>query len=462
MNIQYFKASWGDIKNSPGWFGKLCLLALLNFIPIFGQIVSYGYLYGWAREIAWGTHEPLPSRIFGNEDGKLYRRGWFVFVLTFVFMLIPYFVMGMGNSLQGVGITLFSAGRATAAASAWGWLGAILSFIGWIGVFFVSILSWIGCMRIAIYDRLSAGFQFSKIWKMLRHDTGGIMRIFGMQLLFSFIIGIILTIFVTIVVVIVMSIGISGVVAAGYSVEALQHMSNAQAAQVMLQFFASAGFVIFLSIIVGGFVFGVALLFVQMLVTRAVGYWTMQFDVPHWGGQDAPLPFEMAGAPQPSQPIPPQAAPPINPNSPYASAYQTRPITPDPGYTPPTAPIGSMTPTAPGGQGMPTAPNGQAMPTVPVGQPMQTAPVNQAMPTAPVGQAAPTASAEFVAPADSVLPEEAVEPSDSSAPVELSIASDSVGPIEAAHPAVSAGPAQANEPAVYDEASQEGVGEESK
>ena len=32
MNIQYFKSAWGDIKNSPGWFGKLCLLALLNFM----------------------------------------------------------------------------------------------------------------------------------------------------------------------------------------------------------------------------------------------------------------------------------------------------------------------------------------------------------------------------------------------------------------------------------------------
>ena len=30
QQIQYFKSAWGDIKNSPGWFGKLCLLALIN------------------------------------------------------------------------------------------------------------------------------------------------------------------------------------------------------------------------------------------------------------------------------------------------------------------------------------------------------------------------------------------------------------------------------------------------
>ena len=42
QQIQYFKSAWGDIKNSPSWFGKICLLALINFIPIFGQIVAYG------------------------------------------------------------------------------------------------------------------------------------------------------------------------------------------------------------------------------------------------------------------------------------------------------------------------------------------------------------------------------------------------------------------------------------
>ena len=75
MQIKYFQTAWNDVKNSPGWFGKMCLLALVNFIPIFGSIVSYGYLYGWAREIAWGVHQPMPASIFSNDDGKFWRRG---------------------------------------------------------------------------------------------------------------------------------------------------------------------------------------------------------------------------------------------------------------------------------------------------------------------------------------------------------------------------------------------------
>ena len=88
MQIKYYQTAWNDIKNSKGWFGKLCLLALVGLIPIFGQIVIFGYLYGWARDVAWGVHEPMPAKIFGNEDGKLYRRGWFIFVLVFVFSLV--------------------------------------------------------------------------------------------------------------------------------------------------------------------------------------------------------------------------------------------------------------------------------------------------------------------------------------------------------------------------------------
>ena len=56
MQTGYFNAAWQDIKNSPGWFGKLVLLSLLSLIPIFGWLVVLGYLYGWARDIAWNVH----------------------------------------------------------------------------------------------------------------------------------------------------------------------------------------------------------------------------------------------------------------------------------------------------------------------------------------------------------------------------------------------------------------------
>ena len=33
MQIKYFQTAWNDVKNSPGWFGKMCLLALVYGYP---------------------------------------------------------------------------------------------------------------------------------------------------------------------------------------------------------------------------------------------------------------------------------------------------------------------------------------------------------------------------------------------------------------------------------------------
>ena len=82
MQKGYFAASWGDIINSPGWFSKFLKLGLLCFIPVFGVIVAFGYLYGWAREIAWNIHRPMGERIFANEDGTLYKRGLYILSLA--------------------------------------------------------------------------------------------------------------------------------------------------------------------------------------------------------------------------------------------------------------------------------------------------------------------------------------------------------------------------------------------
>ena len=312
MQIQYFKSAWGDIKNSPGWFGKLCLLALLSFIPVFGQIVTFAYLYGWAREIAWGTHEPMPARIFANEDGKFWRRGWFLLVLAFVFTLVPQVVMQIGDYWQVMGM----GGRVNGVAGAQNpvlvGVGGLLSFVGFAGAVVLAVLAWIGSMRIAIYDRLSAGFQLGKIWKMLRFDTNGILKIFGMNLIVSLVLGVIVFFLAFMVMFIVVAAGVAGLVGAGYSVDSFQYMSDAQALRMFGQFVASAGVVGVLAVLLLAFATMLASAYVDALIARALGYWTLQFDVPRWGGQDEPLPFERAASTQ--------AAAPTAPTAPAASA----------------------------------------------------------------------------------------------------------------------------------------------
>lgn len=359
MDIQYFKSAWGDIKNSRGWFGKLCLLSLLNFIPIFGQIVSMAYIYGWAREIAWGTHEPMPARLFSNDDGKFWRRGWFVFVLSFVFSLIPAIVYSIGASIESAQVVItFFGPRVTVDPFLEG-LGSTLRIIGFVCMILVGILAWVGSIRVAIYDRLSAGFQFGKIWKMIRHDSNGVLRIFGMELLFSFIVGIVLSIVIFILALIVIMAGVAGLMNAGYTIQSLQYMTQAQIAQFVLQFIASAGVVGILSFLIGCFLAGVATLFIELLVVRAIGYWTMQFEVPVWGGQDDPLPFELVKEEEPepidngyfahdayqppiTNPVSPRTTTRLDAPEQSGAIAQSAPTAP----TTPVAPTGSATPSA--------------------------------------------------------------------------------------------------------------------
>lgn len=209
MKTGYYATAWADIKNSPGWFGKMCLLALITLIPIFGPIVAYGYLYGWARDIAWDVHQPLPQHIFGNEDGKLYSRGFFALVITFVFMLIPSIIQGvftgaMGATAAGTYGSESSYANAVAAA---GFVGFIVSLLLIVLYLAAGLFAWIGTMRMSIYGRLSAGFQFGKIWNMFRHDSNGIFRILGMIILVGMIIGIALSIVMAIVCVIAFAAG---------------------------------------------------------------------------------------------------------------------------------------------------------------------------------------------------------------------------------------------------------------
>ncbi len=265
----YFAASWGDLVKTPGWLGKMLRLGLVLLIPVFGSIVVAGYLYGWAREIAWGVHRPLPKRIFGNEDGQLYKRGFFVFLVGLVFSLAPSVFGFFGGGAFGFvpfldygydgtvfGILVFS--------MLFNFFALALSFVA---VFF----AWVGSVRCSLYGTLSSGFQIGKIWAMMRYDFGGLLRIFGMYLICS--------------TVTICALGLLFLIALFVGVMSVYALSLGGADWLA----------VLLAIVV--FLFFVYALFVasavtETLVARALGYWTRQFEVNRWGGQEDLMPFE--------------------------------------------------------------------------------------------------------------------------------------------------------------------------
>ncbi len=119
MQTGYFSAAWNDVKSSQGWLGKMFLLGLIAFIPVFGPVVLLGYAFGWARDIAWGVHMPMPARIFGNEDGLLYRRRLIVLAICIVCcVIIPAALEGCWDALAGRGLSNVS-------HAVWGGAGSV-------------------------------------------------------------------------------------------------------------------------------------------------------------------------------------------------------------------------------------------------------------------------------------------------------------------------------------------------
>lgn len=290
MQAGYFATVWKDIKNSPGWISKFFLLSLVSLIPIFGSMVLLGYFYGWARDIAWNVHRPLPQKIFGNEDGRLYSRGFFLLVISFVFTLVlgvVYwfigFVTGFSFSFTDWFYWPFAFG-----------LDLLIAFsicILTIGMaLFVSLFVYVGSMRTTIYGTLSAGFQIGKIWSMMRHDIAGLFRILGMSLLLSLIYLIVSTVLI-VVLSIVFAVGMTLLIAIG---------SEAYGAWSVGAFIAA---IVLIFLYLAAIVFSVA--FAEVVVTaflaRALGYWTRQFRVDQWRGQDDPMPFEIQQSPVPPQ-----------------------------------------------------------------------------------------------------------------------------------------------------------------
>lgn len=277
MQEGYFKTSWSDIRNSPGWFGKVCLMGLLLFIPVFGPIVVYGYAFGWARDIAWDVHRPMPEKIFGNEDGQLYSRGFYAWLILLIVDVIVGVVSGIAYDN-----------------------GAVQLIAAVLGVF-LGIAALACIMRSAIYGRLGAGFQLGRVWNMIRHDSNGLLRILGMVLLVGLIAGVAWTVVFSIVFVLLIMAGI-GVVGAGYNWDALSYGLMYGGAGAEDQFLSLLGMlapVIGIAIVVMLVLFYALMVFsafVTLLEARAMGYWTRQFDVAHWGGQDDLMPFEVQDA----------------------------------------------------------------------------------------------------------------------------------------------------------------------
>jgi hypothetical protein len=157
-------AAWKDVRSSKGWFGKVFLLALIDFVPILNWVAS-GYALRWARQLFFGKVEDMPKKIFGD---RTFVTGAMLWVVTLVVGIVTCFV-----------------------ACILGYVPFIGALLGICVVIFVDMVMNFCYLRMTIFDQLGEGFSVNKGWKAMKKQVGKALCI---QVLPSVIIGLIVSV----------------------------------------------------------------------------------------------------------------------------------------------------------------------------------------------------------------------------------------------------------------------------
>ena len=155
---RYFARSWALLTLEKGWWKPVLIMALFGLIPVVGILALVGYALETARVTAWGI----------NAGPKQKDLKFGTYIVTGSKAVVIALAFGLAYSIAT----------------------GILSFIPVINlilipVFIVAAFVYPLCInviqvRASVYGRISAGFAFKNIFEMIKHDMGGLFRIFGM------------------------------------------------------------------------------------------------------------------------------------------------------------------------------------------------------------------------------------------------------------------------------------------
>ncbi len=281
----YFGNAWRSLSTTRNLFGKLCLLALIQFVPILGQIVTFGYLLGWAREAAWNMETPLPPHVFGRDDSGFWSRGVRAFFIALLYALIESVLVAL--LIGGGAAIVYAFGLEGAAAAAVLIVSEVLSVL--LMLLLLAFLC-IGLVRMAIYDRFGAAFQWGVAWRMTFHRFGGLFKLFWTLVLAGIIFAVIETLLVIVLAPAFVGVGI-GLPLVG---TVLAYGEFTDAALALIAGVSGASLAVTVGSVVVLFFLAVITNMINALMWRAFGNWVARFDVAHWGASHDPLPYQTA------------------------------------------------------------------------------------------------------------------------------------------------------------------------
>lgn len=396
----YISRSWDMLTRDKGWIKVILLLALASFVPFVGLIGLVGYGLEWARLTAWGIDSSPKQR--GVRIGECLASGWRALVVTFVWMFVWMLAAGIVNSIADALLP-------DALASLIGSL-LVLAQLFYILVVYVAVL------RAAIYTKISAGLNPSRVLEMVKRAPG--------DLFFFVLIPIVGGLIASAIWIFFMLLG--GVSVLPEIIKMARAATGSFDDAMFIRHLTAMLRIVMPIAAIAGYLSSVVNAATSLLSYNAVGLWMRQFDVARWGGPSDPLPQAAslptstvppttpgAGGGYPAQQPPVTYAPPANQSyqAPAAQPYQQTTSQPyqAPAAQPYQAPAGQacQQTTAPATVPMPSPQDPEA--SMPASAQMGAAPAQVPMPTQ---VPAPTVASTNVTPAPTAAPETKAQPSD--------------------------------------------------
>lgn len=263
-STRYFSRSWALLTKDRGWIKPVLLMTVALLVPIVGWLGVIGYIAEWARLTAWGVNAAPKQR--GVRAGECIASGFRVAIVYIVWS----FCIGLIAGIAAV-IPL---------------LGGLAAFAWWLFSIFLSVVVMVAMLRATIYQKIRAGLRVKTIWQMVSHDSSGLIRILGIEIVGGLIIGAICTVVAIIFFVnLLPQIFYFAAYLDQYQAILSSDMQAVLALQLLGTILSALGPAFIVVYLLCGFV-GVVL---SMLVATAVALWMRQFDVASWGREEDPI-----------------------------------------------------------------------------------------------------------------------------------------------------------------------------
>lgn len=283
-----FTSSWKMLTRDKGWLKPLCVLALVGWIPILGQIVVFGYGFEWARLTAWGI-DAAPKQ-HGVDYGKVLATGGRAFLVFMSMMLALALILGLVfrdvivSSMLPVYIAFHSAGVSLPVDLGDGLrAGLVDAMIALV----INGFAMAAVMRTTLYDSFAAGWRLDRICQMIARDPGGFCK-----MLFVSLVGGLVGFVYSALMFVLLGAAVAGGVLAFFMGD--PHVLGYISGEYLLARALSMGIgpiaLIVVLVVAVLFFYGVVSIAMQLVAMNATGQWFCRFEVGHWGVSADPLP----------------------------------------------------------------------------------------------------------------------------------------------------------------------------